>query len=635
MMQQVATQRSDIAALPVDIESSTASADASGQNQAFEEVFTQATQSPPVRDNKPREKNADDITVDRSVKRDTPVEKKVDEQSRRGEGNEAQSQSEQSANDVTTKKTQSSGNANNGENAADVDTELDDALLAQGEAAIEENTADIQPDIDIQPDWLAFVDAIRKLNSGDETASEQDIVIDASGEGDVIVDDSALTTDVVSPDTDLEALIASLKGTVQTDAENTESTDKNAELAALVEALNEAVKKLMASEEDGEQPGKADDVVTEDVMKMAASLLASLSKNGSKDLNRIAESLANGETSAEADIIVTDAELLVSLIKSELGDNTEQQPSDKEADKNTTDDGSAALPLVPANDLMKNLAVTEDTTKTLVAESLADKVVALLPDSSNETQKAEVKQGVMDAVKQYQTKLDAGVEPAQTLEAMIADVIDGADILPDDNIEQRIAGEMQQLSLLVNAATQVAGAGNPTIMAGAQTRADNALADIQQVKAERVLQQPADADKAVNIHQPEGQQQLAEKVRWMVNARNSMAEIRLDPPELGSMQVRVNVSGDSASVNFVVQSPQARDALAQAEPRLREMLAEQGISLGESFVNQQQQGEANKQGSEGSGNGGNGQFAGGGEEETQVVEQSLTRQAQGGIDDYA
>ena len=612
MMQQVATQRSDIAALPVDIESSTASADASGQNQAFEEVFTQATQSPRVRENKPREKNADDITVDRSVKRDKPVEKKVDEQPRRGNSNEAQSQSEQSANDVTTKKTQNSGNANNGENAADVDTEYDDALLAQGEEANEESTADIQLDIDIQPDWLAFVDAIRKLNNGDESK--------------VIVDDSALSTDVVTPDTDLEALIASLKGSVQTEAENTESTDKNAELAALVDALNEAVKKLMASEENGEQSGKADDVVTEDVMKMAASLLASLSKNGSKDLNRIAESLADGETSAEADIIVTDAELLVSLIKSELGDNAEQQPSGKEADKNATDDGSAALPLVPANDLMKNLAVTEDTTKTLVAESLADKVVALLPDSSNETQKAEVKQGVIDAVKQYQTKLDAGVEPAQTLEAMIADVIDGADILPDDNMEQRIAGEMQQLSLLVNAATQVAGA---------QSRTDNTLADIQQVKAERVLQQSADADKAVNIHQPEGQQQLAEKVRWMVNARNSMAEIRLDPPELGSMQVRVNVSGDTASVNFVVQSPQARDALAQAEPRLREMLAEQGISLGESFVNQQQQGEANKQGSEGSGNGGNGQFAGGGEEETQVVEQSLTRQAQGGIDDYA
>ncbi len=621
MMQQVATQRSDIAALPVDIESSTASADASGQNQAFEEVFTQATQSPRVRENKPREKNADDITVDRSVKRDKPVEKKVDEQPRRGNSNEAQSQSEQSANDVTTKKTQNSGNANNGENAADVDTEYDDALLAQGEEANEESTADIQLDIDIQPDWLAFVDAIRKLNNGDESK--------------VIVDDSALSTDVVTPDTDLEALIASLKGSVQTEAENTESTDKNAELAALVDALNEAVKKLMASEENGEQSGKADDVVTEDVMKMAASLLASLSKNGSKDLNRIAESLADGETSAEADIIVTDAELLVSLIKSELGDNAEQQPSGKEADKNATDDGSAALPLVPANDLMKNLAVTEDTTKTLVAESLADKVVALLPDSSNETQKAEVKQGVIDAVKQYQTKLDAGVEPAQTLEAMIADVIDGADILPDDNMEQRIAGEMQQLSLLVNAATQVAGAGNPTIMAVAQSRTDNTLADIQQVKAERVLQQSADADKAVNIHQPEGQQQLAEKVRWMVNARNSMAEIRLDPPELGSMQVRVNVSGDTASVNFVVQSPQARDALAQAEPRLREMLAEQGISLGESFVNQQQQGEANKQGSEGSGNGGNGQFAGGGEEETQVVEQSLTRQAQGGIDDYA
>lgn len=102
------------------------------------------------------------------------------------------------------------------------------------------------------------------------------------------------------------------------------------------------------------------------------------------------------------------------------------------------------------------------------------------------------------------------------------------------------------------------------------------------------------------------------------------------------MQVRVNVSGDSASVNFIVQSPQARDALAQAEPRLREMLAEQGINLGESFVSQQQQGngETGEHG-QSSGSGHGSEFADGGDEDMQVTEQQLTRRAQGGIDDYA
>ena len=130
---------------------------------------------------------------------------------------------------------------------------------------------------------------------------------------------------------------------------------------------------------------------------------------------------------------------------------------------------------------------------------------------------------------------------------------------------------------------------------------------------------------------------MHEKIRWMVNARNSMAEIRLDPPELGSMQVRVNVSGDAASVSFIVQSQHAKDALADAMPRLKDMLAEQGINLGES--------EVRKDNSSQNGDGSGQQLAGNGvpsqdidgefDEGSTVIEQSVTREAKGGIDYYA
>ena len=118
-----------------------------------------------------------------------------------------------------------------------------------------------------------------------------------------------------------------------------------------------------------------------------------------------------------------------------------------------------------------------------------------------------------------------------------------------------------------------------------------------------------------------------------------MAEIRLDPPEMGSMQVRVNVQGDAASVSFIVQSPQAREALAQAEPRLKDMLAQQGIELGESSVRQQsqEQGQGQSDPQSQSRGGLSGQAAGhtDADEGTQVIDQPLTRRAQGGIDDYA
>jgi flagellar hook-length control protein FliK len=128
----------------------------------------------------------------------------------------------------------------------------------------------------------------------------------------------------------------------------------------------------------------------------------------------------------------------------------------------------------------------------------------------------------------------------------------------------------------------------------------------------------------------------------MVNARNTMAEIRLDPPELGSMQVRVNVSGEAASVSFVVQSQQAKDALADAMPKLRDMLAEQGIELGDAQVrkdnssgneNGQQLAGENKQGH---GDGNRGENDGSDDlDGTRVIEQSVTRASKGGIDFYA
>src|SRR5690606_34141177 len=69
------------------------------------------------------------------------------------------------------------------------------------------------------------------------------------------------------------------------------------------------------------------------------------------------------------------------------------------------------------------------------------------------------------------------------------------------------------------------------------------------------------------------------------------ADIRLDPPDLGSMSIRVQVQNDQAQVTFQVQNPQARDMLEQALPRLREMMAEQGIQLTDGQVNDQQQGQ--------------------------------------------
>jgi flagellar hook-length control protein FliK len=81
--------------------------------------------------------------------------------------------------------------------------------------------------------------------------------------------------------------------------------------------------------------------------------------------------------------------------------------------------------------------------------------------------------------------------------------------------------------------------------------------------------------------QPNFDTAVAERVRWLVERGNESAELRLDPPQLGSLGVRVRVEGDQASLLFTSGQAAVREALEASIPRLRELFAEAGLQLGD------------------------------------------------------
>lgn len=108
----------------------------------------------------------------------------------------------------------------------------------------------------------------------------------------------------------------------------------------------------------------------------------------------------------------------------------------------------------------------------------------------------------------------------------------------------------------------------------------------------------------VALGQPQWGQAVGERVLWLAAQNVTSAEIRLDPPELGPMQVRVSVNQDQVNVSFTSPHPAVRDVLDQQLNRLREMFAEQGLNLvdvdvsDKSFAQQhQQKDDSNKAGS--------------------------------------
>jgi len=96
-------------------------------------------------------------------------------------------------------------------------------------------------------------------------------------------------------------------------------------------------------------------------------------------------------------------------------------------------------------------------------------------------------------------------------------------------------------------------------------------------------------------------QALASRIS-MMNAKDlQVAEMRLDPPNLGSVRVQIRMQGEQASVIFQAPNAHARELLEQSLPKLREMMEAEGLMLAdaqvseESFSGQGQEKESSNQ----------------------------------------
>jgi flagellar hook-length control protein FliK len=93
-------------------------------------------------------------------------------------------------------------------------------------------------------------------------------------------------------------------------------------------------------------------------------------------------------------------------------------------------------------------------------------------------------------------------------------------------------------------------------------------------------------------------QALGQKITWMVAGEQQTASLTLNPPDLGPLQVVLSVTNSQANATFTAAQPEVRQALEAAMPKLREMLGDAGIQLGQASVNSgnpQQQGQFERQ----------------------------------------
>ena len=114
--------------------------------------------------------------------------------------------------------------------------------------------------------------------------------------------------------------------------------------------------------------------------------------------------------------------------------------------------------------------------------------------------------------------------------------------------------------------------------------------------------QPAAAQRpATLIQAPVGSplfaDEAAQRVTWLAKNGIEHAEIRVTPPDMGPIQVSIDMKHNEATINFTVAQTDTRVALEDSLHRLEAMLADSGISLAQANIGQRDasQGQAGDQ----------------------------------------
>jgi flagellar hook-length control protein FliK len=205
-----------------------------------------------------------------------------------------------------------------------------------------------------------------------------------------------------------------------------------------------------------------------------------------------------------------------------------------------------------------------------------------------------------------------GTEPSQ-LSSVLASLQKKLPLSPADlAVLEQTLGEQatpldpditrEVMDLLDAGADKTSGVAVParassTVTALAAGTGDASQAITPQAAAHLAAREVVAADTSgrmvTQIHAPLGSQawqgELSDRLTWMVGRNAQSAEIILNPPSLGSIEVRLNLNlaGNEAGAQFFSANASVRDALESAFPRLRELMAGVGINLGQASVSQE------------------------------------------------
>jgi hypothetical protein len=237
-----------------------------------------------------------------------------------------------------------------------------------------------------------------------------------------------------------------------------------------------------------------------------------------------------------------------------------------------------APPPVPAADPAANPAANPATAAVALPAALVAQAVQIAPD---------MLAALIKRVTQSATSSDAPPAQPDATAALPLVQASSNDAKSADSTADAIKQLIDSLpkhtpvDQVLSSTSEVAGDAR-TAKAAADALTAPFFVDAHALRAHGATAPPADAAAQTlrldaPIRSPAWGRELGERITWLVDQNLSTAQIKLNPPQLGPIEVHIALSGDSTQVSVTAHNMITRDALEAAAPRLREALSAHGL----------------------------------------------------------
>lgn len=219
-------------------------------------------------------------------------------------------------------------------------------------------------------------------------------------------------------------------------------------------------------------------------------------------------------------------------------------------------------------------------TNTMAASRGAPNVALIQDKSTNKTDAGQLRADAGTS----QTKTKPGMATVASgktdATAMISDNLTAADKLTHSSSGMEITAHPElPENLPLDAARSAQSIAQSSASAMASGILPNMLANDKAANSLRAISSPLGSSGWA--------EEFSQKITWMGTQQNQVAELHLNPPNLGPLDVVLKISDNQATALFTSPHSAVRDAVENALPRLREILADNGIMLGNATVSDQ------------------------------------------------